>query len=214
MSASYVVDVANTCMFPPSLALGAGVGNVPASGTLVGAIVDLKEANTFTNVWATGAANSGILVLKIETADGPSGLLQSGGGFPISGAFVDPTSGMVDFPGPIKSGGLLYVNSGLVSIPGGGGASGGMNVNTFQQGTNPVFNGQVGAGFAPSGNFPVFCSGGMAFGGFLSPNRYARLVALSGGFTAQVIAGFQKQLRTTGGGGGFTFAPQTGTVNV
>lgn len=213
MSANLVVDLGNTCVFPPSIASVAGVGNVPASGAIVGNIVDLKDANTYTNVWCAGQPNSGILVLKVESADTGSGLLQSGGGFPISGAFVDPTSGMVDFPGIVKSGGLIYINSGFVAIPGGGGLSGAMNVNTFQQGTNPVFNAQTGAGFAPSGNFPVFASGGMAMAG-VQMGRYGRLVALSGGYTGQIIAGFMKQLRTTGSGGGFTMAPQTGTVNV
>lgn len=215
MSANLVVDLANTCNYPPSLSLAAGVGNVPASGTLVGQIVDLKDANSMCQVWATAGPNSGVLVLKIETAGDASGLLQSGGGFPISGSFTDPTSGLPDFSQSIvKSGGLIYINSGLVSLPFGGGASGTMNVNTFAAGTHVSFNGQHGTGFAASGNFPVFCSGGFATASFLRPHRYARLVALSGGFTAQVVAGFLSSDKVTGSGGGFTYAPLTGTVNV
>lgn len=214
MSANLVVDIANTCIFAPSIASVAGVGNVPASGALVGTTIDLKDGNTYTNVWVAGQPNSGILVVKIECADAGSGLLQSGGGFPISGAFYDPTSGMVDFPGPVKSGGLLYINSGFVVTPQGGGASGAQYTNVFGAGTNPNFNGQGGLGFVASGNFPVFASGGIAWGGLQMGGRYGRLVALSGGYTGQVIAGFLKQMRTTGSGGGFTYSPQSGTVVV
>lgn len=221
MSASLAVDLGNTCHFLPSATLAGAVS--PASGTVVGLICDMIQDNTNTQVWVAGTASSGVLGVQVQTADVASGVLNSGGGFPISGAFTDPTSGLAaaDRPSWISSGGIFWVNSGLVTLPGGGGASGpgqlagGYPVNTFPFGPSPVFNAQGSPGFVASGTYPVFGSGGgMAIGHFLRPHRFARLLVLSGGFTGNVIAGFLANLKTTGSGGGFTFSPQTGSVNV
>lgn len=214
MSANLVVDIANTCVFgvsiPPSVA------SAPTSGVFIGNPIDLKDANTQMQVWAVGGASSGILVLQVQTAPAVSGLVQSGG-MPPSGTFTDPTSGYVDFPGQIKSGGLIYINSGNFGLPGDGGASGTMGVNTFPYGLNPNFNGQGGGFHARSGDFPVFGSGGgMAWAAWPRPDRFVRvnILGLGSGFTGLVAAGVLSQSKVTGSGGGFTFAPQTGAVNV
>lgn len=212
MSANLVVDVGGTCVAVPSLVSTFG----PASGAVVGLPVDLKDANTLCNVFFAGGAASGPVALLIQTAEPGSGLIQSGGGYPISGNFTDPTSGLAQLPPGVSSGGIMWVNSGLVSLPGGGGASGQMGINTFPFGTSPVFNAQASPGYVASGNFPVFGSGGgMAFAAFQRPHRYARLLLQSGASAIPgVVAGFLSQLRTTGSGGGSTQSPQTGTVNV
>lgn len=106
-----------------------------------------------------------------------------------SGSFTDPTSGMVDFPGGLTSGTILTVNSGL---PSSGAQSRGSPVDAA----------------------PFFCSGGVDFGYFVRPGRYARLIQVSSVFPNPVIAGFVSQKRTTGSGGGFTFNPGSGSVNV
>ena len=214
-SANLVVDLGDTTMFPPS-AISTGS---PLSGAVVGTVCDLKDANTFTNVYVIGGATSGIVGIQIQTSDVTSGQLSSGGlsAIATSGSFTDPTSGLAQLPTWVSSGGILWVNSGLWSLPQGGGASGTMSVNTFGFGTNPVFGAQTPAGgsFPVSGNFTVFGSGGgMAIGGFQRPNRYARLIILSGSFSAFVAAGFIANLKSTGSGGGFTYSPGSGVVNV
>lgn len=213
MSANLVVDIGGTCQFNPSINSQYG----PASGGVVGTIIDMKDADTFCNVFVAGGAASGPVGIQIQTSENvASGNFLSGGGFPISGSFSDPTSGLAQLPTNISSGGILWINSGLVSIPGGGGASGGQNVNTFQNGIHPMFNAQGAGAYQLSGTFPVFGSGGgVAFAAFQRPHRFARLVMLSGASVLPgLIAGFVSQYRTTGSGGGFTYNPQTGTVNV
>lgn len=50
---------------------------------------------------------------------------------------------------------------------------------------------------------------------FQRPHRYARAVLLSGGFFAGTLSvGFISQRRSVGSGGGFTYLPGSGTVNV
>ena len=108
-----------------------------------------------------------------------------------SGGFTDPTSGRASnqLPSFIASGGIMYVNSGLA-------ASGNQSLS------------------APVNTAPLFCSGGIQFGSFIRPHRYARLIVASSLFPDPVLAGFISNKRTTGSGGGFTFAPGSGTVNV
>ncbi len=219
-SANLVIDVQNTCMYPPSLVGTAG------SGAVVGTVCDMLGADTYTNVWVVaGGGSSGILSILVQTASVTSGQLSSGSAGAIvgSGAFTDPTSGLAQLPTTFGSGTVLYLNSGLYSLPGGGGASGAMSVNTFGAGTNPVFNGQVPAGgaFSVSGSFPVFGSGGgMAWAAFQRPAdaRYCRIIMLSGSYGGAVTAGFLGNKRTTGSGGGFTHSPaldpSIGPVNV
>lgn len=57
-------------------------------------------------------------------------------------------------------------------------------------------------------------SGDIHFGAFQRPGRYARCIILSGLNTGWVTAGFVSQRKTTGSGGGFSYAPLTGSVNV
>lgn len=235
MSASYHVDMGNTCLFTPSLstnialASGAG-GNYGLSGATVGQWVDLSNSDSFCNVYVAAGACSGPLLVAIQTAPGPYDIPLTGnafsgnifsGGAPASGNFTDPTSGLVQLPTWVSSGGILIVNSGLYTTPGILGASG-QKVNNYTQGTipfgpNPIQNAMGGIGFVASGTLPVFASGGMAIGGFQRNYQYARLVWLSGSTSVPYLqAGFIAQLMTTGSGGGFSQQPfgPPNTVNV
>ncbi len=216
MSANYIVDLGNVLLGGQTIQ--PGVASAPTSGVTIGLPIQLRNANSLTNVQVGGAANSGILVVQIQTGTG-SGLFQSGGGLPASGFMTDPTSGYVDFPGPIKSGGLMYINSGLFTLMGGGGASGGMNINTFQQGEHSNYNNQLGGWLVTSGSSTVFGSGGgNAWGHFQRPQDHdwvrVNILGIGSGFTGLVYANVFGMMRTTGSGGGFTTQPQTGTVNV
>ena len=108
-----------------------------------------------------------------------------------SGSFTDPTSGLPASARPtwLASGGVMFVNSGL-------------HVSGNQSLSAPVVS------------MPIFASGGIQFGAFQRPHRYARLINNSGGFTAPILAGFVSQKCTTSSGGGFTYNPGSGSVNV
>lgn len=108
-----------------------------------------------------------------------------------SGSFTDPTSGIPfdALPSKCASGGVFFFNSGLA-------VSGSMSLSS------------------PVSNAPVFCSGGIDFGAFLRPGRYARLITNSGPFPNNFTAGFIVQKKTIGSGGGFSYSPGSGTVNV
>lgn len=106
-----------------------------------------------------------------------------------SGDFYNPTSGLAaaDLPTVFASGGIVWLNSGQA----GGG----------------VFGAQV------SGQ--SIQSGFMAFAGFQRNRRYARAIVMSGDFYAGTLtAAFVSQRKTTGSGGGFSFSPSSGSVNV
>lgn len=70
------------------------------------------------------------------------------------------------------------------------------------------------------GVFGAFVSGQSPFSGFIAgagfqrPFRYARVNVLSGNYVGPLVAGFISQLKTVGSGGGFSFLPGSGTVNV
>lgn len=105
-----------------------------------------------------------------------------------SGTFTDPMSGFTTFPSVFASGGIVFLNSG-------GGANGG----TF----GPGVSGQ----FVQSGVFAV--------AGFQRPHRYVRSIAISGDLGRwDSTVGFLGQQHTTGSGGGVTFQPTSGVVNV
>lgn len=167
MSASLLVDLGNTCQLSPSIIdPPVASGQTPAtSGTLVGNIVDLLNANTYCNLYVCGGVSeSGLGRFAVQTSDST-----------LSGTFTDPTSGLPDFPTAFSSGGLFWVNSG-------GGA---------------------------------LTSGFFTAAAFQRPQRYARVIQLSGDWLAGgVNAGFISQLKTTGSGGGFTYNPGSGVVNV
>ena len=106
-----------------------------------------------------------------------------------SGSFTDPTSGLAALPTSFQSGGILWINSG------------------------GLLNGILGA--VVSGQNVL--SGWFAAAGFQRPHRYARVVALAEAtsqYAGSLTAGFISQLRTIGSGGGFTFSPTSGVVNV
>lgn len=97
MSANLLVDLGNTCDYRASLTLGSG-----ASFT-VGQIIDLGNANTLCNLFVAGAAGSGVIEVRVQTANDVN-----------SGSFTDPTSGFAQFPAiGLASGGIYYANSGL-----------------------------------------------------------------------------------------------------
>jgi hypothetical protein len=173
MSANLVVDLRNTTDYRVSTFQGSG------ANLIVGEVVDLLHANTYTNVFVVGGAGSGSVEVRIQTADATT-----------SGSFTDPTSGLVlgQFPVGIVSGGILVANSGIWS-------SGNYSVSSPASGV-------------------LFQSGGVIFGAFQRPHRYARLIQVSSVFPAPVFAGFIAQKRTTGSGAGFSFSPGSGTVNV
>jgi hypothetical protein len=166
MSASLVVDLGQTCLLQPSIAPAAGVDATPASGVIIGNVVDIQLANTTTNLVVTaGVSLSGSFRVQVQAASGTA-----------SGLFSDPTSGLAVMPTNFLSGGILLCNSGQSS---------------------------------------GFQSGLLMAGAFLSPYRYVRATIMSGDLhNAPVFAGFIKQLKETGSGGGFSYSPQTGTVNV
>lgn len=178
MSASLAVDLGFTCDYRPSVSLAVPVS--PASGTVVGQIVDLQNADTFCNIFCAGGPASGVIEVRVQTSDGTT-----------SGSFTDPTSGLprTALPSFIASGGVMFVNSGLHS-------SGNSSLSS------------------PVDNAPLFCSGGTQYGAFQRPHRYARLLVMSGAFPESVQAGFISNKRTVGSGGGFTYSPGSGTVNV
>lgn len=110
MSANLVVDIGGTCVTLPSLPGGAALSPsgqfCGLSGQLVGDIVDLLNANTFTNVYVHGqqiGVGSGPLLIGIQTSDSTA-----------SGSFTDPTSGLPPgaMPTAFSSGGWLIVGSG------------------------------------------------------------------------------------------------------
>lgn len=183
MSASYLVDLGNTCLMDTSIGLGGpGSGIIyAASGAVIGDSVDLLQANTFCNVFFAGNAvfTSGLLRLQVQTCATDT-----------SGSYTDPTSGLPVMPTSFSSGGLIWLNS--------GGTGGGL-LGAFVSG-QAILSGFAGAA------------------GFQRPtpqNRFARINVLSGDFYAgTLVAGFISQLKTTGSGGGFTFAPGSGTINV
>ncbi len=107
----------------------------------------------------------------------------------VSGTFTDPSSGLAGLPSWMASGGTFFFNSGLA-------VSGASSLS------------------APVNNAPLFCSGGVQFGAFQRPHRYARLIWNSGVFPNFAAVGFVSNKRTIGSGGGFTYSPGSGVVNV
>ncbi len=105
-----------------------------------------------------------------------------------SGLYTDPTSGLQIMPTNFSSGGWLIIG---------------------QSGATPgIFN----PGDSTSGQF--FLSGFLAAAAFLRPQRFARLILGSGFQDGPLQAGFISQYRTVGSGGGFSFSPSSGAVNV
>lgn len=217
MSASLHVDCQNTAYFFPS------ISQVFLSGAMgtIGQWIDMRNTDSYCNVYVNVGACSGPLQFQIQTAEGPwdipltgnafSGVIFSGGA-PASGSFGDPTSGLVQLPTTFTSGGLLTINSGLFTIPGSVGASGQL-VNNYTQGTLPygpfaIQQGQCGQAFIQSGNWPIMASGGVAYAAFQRNYQYARINLISGATIPPFVqAGFFSQRLTTGSGGGASQQP-------
>lgn len=106
-----------------------------------------------------------------------------------SGNYTDPTSGLSQMPTSFSSGGVLIINS--------GGVGSGV-LNTGASGQN-------------------FASGWQVFAGFQRTGVFVRAIVLSGTsdfFAGELDVGFVSQQRTTGSGGGFSYQPGSGTINV
>jgi hypothetical protein len=201
MSAFLAGDLLNGTIAQPSFQ--AFSGHFVASGNLnqVGLSVDMNNANTFCNVLICGTANttSGQLRVAVQCADAD-----------VSGQYTDPTSGLAQMPTIFESGGIVRLNS--------GGLLGGTYQGTISQGpgANPgtaqgvVFS----ASGAPQSGYAIQ-SGFCVFAGFQRPQRFVRATIVSGDFyDGPLFIGFVSQLRSTGSGGGFSFFPSSGAVNV
>lgn len=106
MAASLIVDLGPAAVHLPSINV---VNAFPCSGAVIGDVVDMKEANTFTNMYFVHSiTQSGLLRLAIQTSDATT-----------SGSFTDPTSGLARFPTNIQSGGLVWINSGTTTLKSG-----------------------------------------------------------------------------------------------
>lgn len=105
----------------------------------------------------------------------------------VSGSYTDPTSGFSVFPGAFLSGTTLWLNSG-----GDGGLLG------------AVVSGQN-------------CNSGFYVAqGFIRTGVFVRAIMVSGAGqgAGPITAGFISQSRATGSGGGFSFSPTGGSVQV
>ena len=134
-------------------------------------------------------ANTFCNVWAAGRGSGPAQFLIQTSDSTTSGSFTDPTSGLAQMPVNVTSGGVFTVNSGLA-------------VSGW---SSPA---------APVNNAPMFCSGGIQWGAFQRPQRYARLVLLSGIAMTNLLptGGFLSNKKVTGSGGGFTQSPLTPTV--
>ena len=143
MSANLIVDIGSTCISATSIGSNASVDETPASGVIIGAIVDLLHANTRTQIMAAGGgpATSGQFRVQVQESDGTT-----------SGSFTDPTSGLAKFPDHLHSGGIMIVNSGGTFTSGVGGVQFGAFLRNKRYVRANVlgddeFNGPVNVGF-------------------------------------------------------------------
>lgn len=184
VSANLIVDLGNTAyMYPghPTVTV------FPASGAEIGNVLDMIEADTFTNLLLVGkpAINSGQLRVAVQTSDDGRDISLS------SGSFTDPTSGMDltnrPFPTAFESGGILRLNSG------------GLGTGLFGAGT--------------SGQY--IRSGFIVAGAFQRPHRYVRANLISGDFYfGTFFSAFVGQKHITGSGGGYWTTSGITPVNV
>lgn len=162
--ASLLVDLENTTQQWASIALADGVGNVPASGVIVGNIIDMKDADTNCNMQVNAGPCSGPFFVKVQNSDAVT-----------SGSFTDPTSGYAVMPSQFLSGGRLCVNSGLV-------ASGGPQ-GTFIDSAPLMCSGGVYAGsFQRVGRFTrAIIESGSTIAQHVSVNFISQLIATGSG---------------------------------
>lgn len=193
MSASLLVDMQGTLQMGLSIGVGgAGSGLIyPASGAVIGASINMGNADTACNLMLAGneVFGSGQLRVAVQCADAD-----------VSGQYTDPTSGLAQLPSWFSSGGILILNSGAL-------LNGTLQGALSTQGTNsgqPQSGYQIQSGFVVAGMFQR-----------PAPGQFVRAVVLSGDFYAgPLTATFVSQYRTTGSGGGFSFLPGSGVVNV
>jgi hypothetical protein len=101
VSAGFIVDLGNTAQLEPSIIDDTGFAT-PASGVIVGQVVDFLQANVFTNLFVGVGPNlSGPCKVLVQTAD-----------VTTSGSFTDPTSGLPAMPTAFQSGGIFWAGSG------------------------------------------------------------------------------------------------------
>lgn len=115
MSANLVVDLGATTIAAQSLPAGTTGLTLSGqfaglSGVVVGGIVDLRNADTYCNIYVNGITTlaSGVLIVAVQTADAVT-----------SGSFTDPMSGLAadDRPSRWASGGNLILGSGVTAAP-------------------------------------------------------------------------------------------------
>jgi len=191
-SANLIVDIGGAAVSYPSLnatVIGNSGAAFSSSGPIIGVSVDLIHADTFCNVLLAGTPfqTSGQLQVAIQTSDTDT-----------SGNYTDPTSGLARFPRDVASGGIIWLNSGGLL---------GANLGPVQAGAS---SGAPLSGDAHQSGFSKFVA-------FQRPQngRFVRLNVLSGGFYNGTLTGsLVSQQRTTGSGGGFSYQPGSGSINV
>ncbi len=129
-----------------------------------------------------------VLVLGRSVSSGPLRVGVQTSDTTTSGSFTDPTSGLVQLPTNFSSGGWLVIG---------------------QSGVAP---GLLNAGEGVSGQYLL--SGFATGGAFQRPHRYARLILGSGFYDGEIQAALIGNLHTTGSGGGYSYSPSSGVVNV
>jgi hypothetical protein len=185
MSASLLVDLgATTQQFTTIKPVGAGSGIVYPAS---GAIIGDIVAMPNANTYC----NVQIVGIPVFSSGTVRVQVQTSDDT-TSGNFTDPTSGIPadSLPTWLKSGGIFQINP-----------------STLGSGAGVIQSGGA------SGNF--FLSGFAVAGAFLRPHTNARANILSGDFFAGSLSvTFISQLRTDGSGGGFTYSPGSGSINV
>jgi len=193
VSANLLVDLQGTAQLGLTLGIGgAGSGLIyPASGAVIGASINMGNADTACNLLLAGneVFGSGQLRVQVQASDTD-----------VSGNYTDPTSGLAQLPSWFSSGGILILNSGAL-------------LNGTLQGalqTQGVNSGLPGSGYAIQSGFAV-----AAMFQRPAPGQFVRANVLSGDFYAGTLVGvFISQYRTTGSGGGFSYSPGSGQINV
>lgn len=186
MSASLLVDLGNTCQLAQSVPTP---GQMSPSGLICGASGALI-GQSIDLLHSDTFCNLVVVGNNVAPLSGAFIFGVQTADNDVSGQFTDPTSGLPQFPTTFSSGGLLWLNSGS---------------------TGGTFGAQT------SGQSVL--SGFVVAAGFQRLGRYARVnfrgdIAACSGSNGSLTAGFVTNFRTTGSGGGFSFAPGSGTVNV
>jgi hypothetical protein len=184
MSANLVVDLGNTCLMDNTLP--PNTGSVGSGGVVDAFRSGIMIGASVDMLHADTFCN--LLVQGYCATSGPLVLQVQTSDTDVSGNYTDPTSGVSQFPTTFQSGGLLYI---------------GLSGNT-QPG---IFN----SGFV-SGQ--AILSGFACAAAFQRLGRFARVNMLSGFYAGPLQVTFISNYKTTGSGGGFSYSPGSGTINV